>query len=502
LEKNIYSNVSLKTMKLDFKKTSLEESQTALMVVGFTEENVTSPPAPLRRAVENLANLGDFKGEKGTSSLIYTENNETPRVLLVGIGKESEIDLETIRRVAGSASRVVRDTGVKKAGIYLPSFTTSSLKQHDVAEALVQAFIMGSYNETYYKTKELEKIKRIEEITLFDPNYYKTLEQRANTGKVIAEAVNYCRKLAWGPGNIVTPTMLAEEANRIGKDQNLKVTVFDREKAQEVGLHSFLAVARGTEEPPKFIIMEYGAEHKETVALIGKGITFDTGGISLKSRDEMSSMKADMTGGAVVLAVMEAASKLSLPVHLVGIIPATDNMPDGKAYHPGDVVKSYSGQTIEVISTDAEGRMILNDALSYAAKNYQPKAMFDFATLTGAMHVALGDHAIGYFTNQDWVSEKLEQASEKSGEKIWRMPLWEEYDEQLQSDVADIKHTGGRPAGAITAARFLSKFVMETPWAHLDIAGHPEQKTDKDYNPKGSKGPAVRLIIEMLKNWS
>ena len=178
-------------MKLDFKKTSLEESQTALMVVGFIEENVTSPPAPLRRAVENLANLGDFKGEKGTSSLIYTENNETPRVLLVGIGKESEIDLETIRRVAGSASRVVRDIGVKKAGIYLPSFITSSLKQHDVAEALVQAFIMGSYNETYYKTKELEKIKRIEEITLFDPNHDKTLAQRANTGKVIAEVIEH-----------------------------------------------------------------------------------------------------------------------------------------------------------------------------------------------------------------------------------------------------------------------------------------------------------------------
>jgi leucyl aminopeptidase len=198
---------------------------------------------------------------------------------------------------------------------------------------------------------------------------------------------------------------------------------------------------------------------------------------------------------------MEAASKLNLPVHLVGIIPATDNMPDGKAYHPGDVVNSYSGQTIEVISTDAEGRMILNDALSYAAKNYHPKAMFDFATLTGAIHVALGDHAIGYFTNQDWVSEKLELASKKSGEKIWRMPLWEEYDEQLKSDIADFKHTGGRPAGAVTAARFLSKFVMDTPWAHLDIAGHPEQKTNKDYNPKGSKGPAVRLIIEMLKHW-
>jgi leucyl aminopeptidase len=240
----------------------------------------------------------------------------------------------------------------------------------------------------------------------------------------------------------------------------------------------------------------------DTVALIGKGITFDTGGISLKPGSGMPLMKADMTGGAVVLSVMEAIAKMDLNLHVIGIVPATDNMPDGKAYHPGDVVNSYSGQTIEVVSTDAEGRMILNDALTYAAKNYKPKAMFDFATLTGSMHVAVGDHAIGYFANVDWVAEKLEKASQLSGERVWRMPLWEEYDEQLKSDVADFKHTGGRPGGAITAARFLSKFVMDTPWAHLDIAGHSEQKTDKDYNPKGSKGPAVRLVIELLRSWS
>jgi leucyl aminopeptidase len=320
-------------------------------------------------------------------------------------------------------------------------------------------------------------------------------------GKIIGEAVNYCRKLAWGPGNLVTPTILANEAIRIGEQHNLKVTVYDRKEAEQIGLNSFLAVARGTQEPPKFIIMEYGQEYDETVALIGKGITFDTGGISLKPSTGMPLMKADMTGGAVVLATMQAAARLGIELHLIGIVPATDNMPDGKAYHPGDVITSYSGQTIEVISTDAEGRMILNDALTYAAKNYKPKAMFDFATLTGAMHVAVGDHAIGYFANNDWVSERLEESSKICGERIWRMPLWEEYDEQLKSDVADFKHTGGRPAGSITAARFLSKFVMDTPWAHLDIAGHPEQKSDKDYNPKGSKGPAVRLVIELLRQW-
>jgi leucyl aminopeptidase len=360
---------------------------------------------------------------------------------------------------------------------------------------------MGSYNEPYYKTKDLNKIKQLEEITLFKQTLDEAIKTRTQTGKIIGEAVNYCRKLAWGPGNLITPTTLANEATRIGNQYNIKVTIYNREEAEKIGLHSFLAVARGTEEPPKFIIMEYGSQYSDTVALIGKGITFDTGGISIKPSSGMPLMKADMTGGSVVLATMEAAAKMEVKLNLIGIVPATDNMPDGKAYHPGDVITSYSGQTIEVISTDAEGRMILNDALTYAAKNYKPRAMFDFATLTGSIHVAVGDVAIGYFANEDWVSERLEIASKSSGEKVWRMPLWQEYDEQLKSDVADLKHTGGRPAGAITAARFLSKFVLDTPWAHLDIAGHPEQKSDNGYNPKGSKGPAVRLIIDLLRNW-
>lgn len=486
-------------------RSKLECIDLPIVVVGVTEEGITNPKdVSLTDLFANLFELGDFKGEINTSALLYPSNIKSKRLLLVGLGKEEELDLETVRKVVGSMSRSVRDLGVKHIGISLSSFIAGKLGAEDVAESLVQSIIMGSYNAPYHKTKNLDKIKQLTEITLFDQSLDLCLSEKADIGKIIGEAINYCRKLAWGPGNLITPSVLAKEAERIGEAHGLNVTIFDREKAMEIGLHSFLAVARGTEEPPRFIVAEYGANKNgvDTVALIGKGITFDTGGISLKSRDGLPSMKTDMTGGAVVLAVMEAVSRLGLDLHVVGIVPATDNMPDGKAYHPGDVVKSYSGQTIEVISTDAEGRMILNDALSYAGKNYNPKAMFDFATLTGSMHVALGDHAIGYFANSDWVAEKIEKASSGSGEKVWRMPLWAVYDEQLKSDVADFKHTGGRPAGAITAARFLSKFVMDIPWAHFDIAGHPEQKADKGYNPKGSKGPAVRLVIEMLRNWS
>jgi leucyl aminopeptidase len=492
-------------MHVNVIRSKLERIDLPIVVVGLTEENVLDPKIDeVKELVSNLVDLGDFKGEKGTSTLLYPEKLKSRRLMVVGLGKEAELSLETIRRVTGTISRIIRDIGVKHIGLDLSSFSAGILGKEDVAEGMVQAIIMGSFNEPYYKTKEIEKIKQLTEITLFDNELESGVEHRAFVGKVIGEAVNYSRKLAWGPGNLVTPSMLAGEAERIGEAYGLKITIFDRKQAEKVGLHSFLAVARGTDEPPRFIILEYGATKKDmdTIALVGKGITFDTGGISLKPSDGMPAMKADMTGGAIVLAVMEAIARLGLGLHVVGVIPATDNMPDGKAYHPGDVVRSYSGQTIEVISTDAEGRMILNDALSYAAKNYNPKAMFDFATLTGAMHVAVGDHAIGYFSNSDWVVDRIEEASKGSGERVWRMPLWEEYDDQLKSDVADFKHTGGRPAGAITAARFLSKFVMETPWAHLDIAGHPEQKSDKDYNPKGSKGPAVRLVLEMLRNWS
>jgi len=308
-------------MQVNVVRSHLEDIKLPIALVGFTEEETKKPKDEIViEQLSNLVELGDFRGEKNTSTLLYFQNVKSKRLMFVGLGKEAELSLETVRKVAGAVSRKVRDLGIKHVGLSLSSFTPKNLEKEDVAEALVQAITMGSYNEAYYKTKELDKIKQLSEITLFDPEIDSNIEKRAETGRIIGEAVNYCRKLAWGPGNLITPTMLAGEAERIGKSYDLKVSIFDREKARKTGLHSFLA---------------YGSNKKnvDTVALVGKGITFDTGGISLKPGSGMPLMKADMTGGAVVLSVMEAIAQMDLNLRVIGIVPATDNMPDGKAYH-------------------------------------------------------------------------------------------------------------------------------------------------------------------------
>jgi leucyl aminopeptidase len=272
-------------------------------------------------------------------------------------------------------------------------------------------------------------------------------------------------------------------------------------EAETRGMGAFAAVAKGSQEPGKFIVLEYNKEKGlDTIALVGKGITFDSGGISIKPSENMERMKDDMSGAAAVLTTLLAASRLQIPLHLVGIIPATENLPSGKAYKPGDVLKTLSGQTVEVISTDAEGRLILSDALTYSLK-YQPKAIIDLATLTGACVIALGDHVVGLFGNDESLQKKIEEASQKTGEKVWRLPLWDEYFDYMKSDVADFRNVGTRAAGAIIGGIFLSKFVEKAPWVHLDIAGPAFIEKEKPYIPKGGTGVGVRLLLQLLRDW-
>jgi len=329
----------------------------------------------------------------------------------------------------------------------------------------------------------------------------KPVQEGVRTARVVSKAVYMARDLVNGPSNTVTPTVLAEKAGQVAKDHGMKVQVFDVGEAEAMGMGAFVAVAKGSQEPGKFIVLEYNeGKGLETVALVGKGITFDSGGISIKPSERMERMKDDMSGAAAVLATMQAAAELNLPLHLVGIMPATENLPDGKAYKPGDILKTLSGQTVEVISTDAEGRLILSDALTYSLR-YQPKAIIDLATLTGACVIALGDYVIGFFGNDESLVKRIEDASAKSSEKGWKLPLWDEYFDYLKSDVADFRNVGTRAAGAIIGGVFLSKFVEKVPWVHLDIAGPASIDKARPYIPAGGTGAGVRLLIQFLMDW-
>ena len=332
------------------------------------------------------------------------------------------------------------------------------------------------------------------------------MKEGVRRGKASGEATWYVRDLCNHPSNMMTPAKLVGEARVIGKERGVTFRVLERRDMERLGMGALLGVARGSHEPPKFIILDYqgpGARKRsrgnKPVVLVGKTVTFDTGGISLKPSENMEQMKADMTGGAEVLATVRAAARLQLPIHIVGLLPATENMPGGRAIKPGDILKTLSGQTVEVQNTDAEGRLILADGLAYA-RRYKPKSVIDIATLTGACAVALGKHAIGMFGNDESLKNQIRQSGEVAGERVWEMPLWPEYFDQLKSDVADMRNIGGRGGGMITAALFLSKFVGEVPWIHLDIAGTDWSDSERPYIAKGPTGIGTRLLLRFLLN--
>jgi leucyl aminopeptidase len=470
-------------------------------------------PQPLEGPIQNvdlewkgfisaLIKQGDFKGELFQCRLLHTQGAlPAKRVLLTGLGKKGEFDLEKWRGASSKAGQFIRDSGIKQFAFPIKKFDAFS--EGDLAESFVTGLLLGTYQFNDFKTLEREKIEEIAEAIILGETdeEMKLLEDGSKTGKIISEAVCMARDLVNGPSNQITPTALAEKAQKIAKAQGMEFQVMEVSQAEAMGMGAFVAVAKGSQELGKFITLEYNkGKGLDTIALVGKGITFDSGGISIKPSEKMERMKDDMSGAAAVLAAMKAASELRIPLHLVGIVPATENLPSGKAYKPGDILKTLSGQTVEVISTDAEGRLILSDALTYSLR-YQPKAIIDLATLTGACVIALGDYVIGLFGNDESLLKRIEEASGKTGEKVWRLPLWDEYFEYLKSDVADFKNVGTRAAGAIIGAIFLSKFVEKAPWIHLDIAGPASFEKERPYIPRGGTGVGVRLLVQLLKDW-
>ena len=452
--------------------------------------------------LSNLMKQGDFKGELHQCQLLYTQGAlPAKRVLLTGLGKKGEFDVEKWRTASAKAGRAIRDSGIKRFVFPITKWGDFSEKQ--LAEAFVTGLLLGIYQFNELKTLDRDKIKEIEEGVLLGetPEETDLLIRGLNTGKVISASVCMARDLVNGPSNKVTPTVLAEKAEKISVEHGMEFQVLEAAQAEAMGMGAFFAVAKGSQEPAKFITLEYNkGKGFDTIALVGKGITFDSGGISLKPSEGMDRMKDDMSGAAAVLGAMEAAARLEFPLHLVGIIPATENLPGGKAYKPGDILKTLSGKTVEVISTDAEGRLILSDALTYSLR-YQPKAILDLATLTGACVVALGDYVSGIMGNDDALLKRVEEASSRTGEKVWRLPLWDEYFDYLKSDAADFRNVGTRAAGAIIGGIFLSKFVEKIPWVHIDIAGPANIEKERPYIPRGGTGVGVRLLIELLRNW-
>jgi leucyl aminopeptidase len=424
----------------------------------------------------------------------------------VGLGNKDSLSLERLRQVSGKTAVRTRELNIQEIVSCLQEMRLG-ISPVNAAQAIIEGSILGLYQFKKLKTDRQSESSSIESILLLerDMGVLDEIQKGANMGNIIAESTNFARDLANMPANIATPSYLSAKAEELATTFSLAYSVLDESTAREMGMNAFLSVALGSDQPAKFIILEYKPSDNEkldTIVVVGKAITFDSGGLSLKQKRGMENMKYDKSGGCAVFGLMRAVSQLQLPIHLLGLIPATENLPGGKAIKPGDVIKSLSGKTIEIVNTDAEGRLVLADALTYA-KKYVPQLIIDLGTLTGAARVALGTYASGLMANKEAENfkEQLKTAGEKTGERCWELPLWQEYSTQLKSDFADLKNVGGREGAAIIAAAFLSKFVEKgIPWIHLDIAGTARSDRKKAYIPKGATGVGVRLIVQFIRD--
>jgi leucyl aminopeptidase len=497
-------------MKIRVKKGRLENiSAEAIVIYHYEDAKKPAGKAAVVDAqsggrIKALLRTGDFEGKLNQTAVVYT-SKEMPakRIILLGLGKKKELNAEKLRGAFARAAQQVRSLRLKEFAFSL-DVDDKALSLDALTEAAVEGVLLGLYQFTSYKTLERDKIRDIEALTIVDENVerVRTIERAAKTAGIIAEAVYFVRDMVSTPANEMTPTDMAGKAKMIARDKAIKCRILDMDQIRKIGMNAFLGVAKGSDQPARFIILEYrgGGKDEKPVVLVGKGLTFDSGGISIKPAEKMDEMKSDMAGGAAVMGAVKAAADLKLKLNVVSLIPATENLPDGRAYKPGDILKSLSGKTIEILNTDAEGRLLLADALTYAA-GFKPAAIVDVATLTGACIIALGEHVIGMLGTDEKLKTRIRNAAEFTGERVWELPLWEDYHEMIKSTVADYKNTGGRTAGTITAAAFLSKFVGEHPWVHLDIAGPAWLSKDMPYIPKGASGVGVRLLVSLLRNW-
>ncbi|MEI8063032.1 MAG: leucyl aminopeptidase [Verrucomicrobiota bacterium] len=481
-------------------QSSFSQPLPAVVVFAFQKERPVVPVS-LKPVLQRLTGK-EFDGSDKQLLLVHTSDKpgvRAARVLLVGLGKRAEFNLEKLRRATGNAVKRLSSLGLNRAGIQLQPDTTEAL------QAVVEAAVLAGYKFTEFKAENHPgKLKALTISTQVELPAAKFVVQRA---QIIAESTNFTRSIANLPGNVVYPAVLAERARTLADEFKLTCLVFDKAALEKDGFGGLLAVGGGSSREPHLIVLEYngGPVDQKPFAIVGKAITFDSGGISLKPGNSMDEMKFDKSGGCAVLGIMRAAALLKLPVNLIGVIAAAENMPSATSYRPGDIVTSYKGTdkrgiTIEVLNTDAEGRVVLGDAIVYARQR-GAQVIVDFATLTGGCVVALGNLAAGLFSTDTALGEKIQAAGERTGERCWPLPLWPDYRDNIKSDVADHKNIGGRGASAIAGAVFLEKYAGKVPWAHVDIAGTANITEERPYLAKGATGFGVRLMLDLLSQW-
>lgn len=456
----------------------------------------------LNGAIGDLIADGEITGKSNQFVQIHTLGKIKPkRIIVAGLGKRDTFNKDSIRNILGTICRNLRSKGLKNIATVAHGDGLGGLNASDSAQAIVEGSLMGLYRFVRHRSIGVDK-NEIENLTIVDIDASKVsdLSDGIRRGVVLGEASNLARDLVNEPANYMTPSDMAEVADRVAKESSLEIEVLDVDEIERLGMGAIIGVSKGSHQPPKFIVLKYQSESQPSsrnLGLVGKGVTFDSGGISLKPATNMGEMKGDMSGGAAVIAAMGAIGKLKPGINVTGLIPASENLPGGSAQKPGDVVKAMNGKTIEIENTDAEGRLLLADAISYG-RTIGLSSMVDVATLTGAMVIALGHVSSGVFGNDQGMVDRVIKAGKESGEKIWQMPLFEEYKEQNKSEVADVKNTGGRPAGSITAAQFLAEFSEDIPWVHLDIAGTFVSDKTTGYTIKGATGVAVRTLVNYV----
>lgn len=491
-------------MNISIKDFTEEFVRTAALILPLFEGAYPDSCIKLDRLIgkhiKSAFDSGEFIGKHNQTTILHVQGINADRILMLGLGKKENLTAEKIRQCGGKAACILKEIGAADSALSTSAF--KAIEQGFDAEQppafyFIEGVMLASYCFDRYRKNSDSGLKKktfLKALILLDSKG----SMPADYLRAAASAVAFAKDLVNTPSNDMTPAVLAQTAKALS-GKKLKARILERKDAAKEGMGAYLAVAKGSDEPPKFIVLEYSGGKGAPVALIGKSITFDSGGISLKPADGMEKMKYDMAGGAAVLGVMKAVAELGLKLNIIALLPATENLPGGSATRPGDIVSTVSGKTVEIANTDAEGRLVLIDAIGYAKKHFKPKAVIDIATLTGACSVALGNEAIAMMGNDKELMGRLKKAAAETYERVWQMPLYEEYKDYLKSDTADIKNVGGRNGSLVTAAYFIKEFVGDTPWVHLDIAGTAYIDKDKAYTAKGATGIGVRLLLHLLK---